>query len=123
MELKQLKTLIEASVQEIIVTIPGLWISHENHKISIDYKAFLLSQLKQVMSSPGKPVDAQGNHWTNNAIVYNLFVRLFTAYDHNQDGRIGDAAADITLNSEGSSGNRHFHEVHRDASVPEKAGH
>ncbi len=101
MELKQLITLIEASVQEMIVTIPGLWFGNENHKISINYKAFLLSQLNLVMSSPGKPVAAPGNHWTKNAIVYNLFVRLFTAYDHNQDGRIGDSAEDITINSEG----------------------
>ncbi len=102
MELQQLKTLIGTSVPKIKVTIPGLWIGDENTKISIGYKEFLLSQLSLVMSSPGKTCMSAENHWTNNAIVYNLFVRLFTAYDHNQDGRIGDHAADITLNADGA---------------------
>jgi len=101
MDLQQLKSLIEASVQEIKVTIPRLWIGDEKHKISIDYKTFLLSRLMLVMESPGKAVTGRGNHWTNSAIVYNLFVRLFTAYDHDQDGHIGDSAPDITLNGEG----------------------
>jgi len=98
---KLLTSLIEDTVQEIKVTIPGLWIGDENRKISIDYKAFLLSQMKVVLASPGLPVTAKGNHWTNSALVYNLFVRLFTAYDHDQDGLIGDSSADITLNNSG----------------------
>jgi hypothetical protein len=42
-----------------------------------------------------------GGDWTRNSSVYNLFVRLTTAFDHDNDGVIGGISTDITLNSEG----------------------
>ncbi|MDD3014546.1 MAG: alpha-amylase family glycosyl hydrolase [Candidatus Gastranaerophilales bacterium] len=39
--------------------------------------------------------------WTKNSTIYNIFVRLTTAYDHDKDGIIGGLYTDITLNSEG----------------------
>jgi len=39
--------------------------------------------------------------WTKNSTIYNIFVRLTTAYDHDKDGLIGGLSTDITLNNEG----------------------
>jgi len=39
--------------------------------------------------------------WTRNSVIYNIFVRLTTAYDHNRDGIVGGLSTDSTLNSQG----------------------
>jgi glycosidase len=44
---------------------------------------------------------SEGGKWISRQIVYNMFVRLTTAYDHNLDGKLGGSKKDITLNTDG----------------------
>ena len=98
---EELLKLINKSVSETKITIPAIWLDQRNLKISIGYRKFLQLKLKQVLESPGKFADSKETHWTSSAVVYNLFARLFTAYDHDQDGRIGDSVSDMTCNAAG----------------------
>lgn len=41
-----------------------------------------------------------GGDWSANTVIYNIFTRLATAYDHNQDGVVGGSTKDITLNAD-----------------------
>ncbi|MBF0499810.1 MAG: alpha-amylase [Candidatus Riflebacteria bacterium] len=64
----------------------------ERNQISgIDPTRSLNSQLK----------GGNGGEWVTHGSIYNLMVRLSTAYDHDGDGKLGGAAADPTLNSSG----------------------
>lgn len=83
------------------IFVPGLWLNqHNRHPVNVDYYQFLITQISDIIKTPGPPKNKiQG--WTNNAVVYNLFIRLFSAYDHNQDGSIGEDGLDITLNNDG----------------------
>lgn len=42
-----------------------------------------------------------GGKWIETEVIYNLFVRLTTAYDHDGDGKLGGADSDLTLNADG----------------------
>ena len=71
--------------------IPSIWQENDIGKLEIspaDYYGnileTLLSRKPVPFSSPGAPAD----EWTRNSLVYNLFVRLTTAFDHNCDGAI-----------------------------------
>ncbi len=43
----------------------------------------------------------EGGNWINREAIYNIFVRLTAAYDHDGDGHLGGSKADLTLNSHG----------------------
>lgn len=43
----------------------------------------------------------KGGSWINGESIFNIFVRLTTAYDHNGDGHLGGSKADLTLNADG----------------------
>lgn len=45
--------------------------------------------------------DGQGGSWIENQAIYNMFVRLTTAYDHNGDNKLGGSLVDVTLNTDG----------------------
>lgn len=42
-----------------------------------------------------------GGNWIAGESIFNVFVRLTAAYDHNGDGTLGGSQADITLNRDG----------------------
>jgi glycosidase len=48
----------------------------------------------------GQISGGNGGNWITREVIYNLFVRLSTAYDHDEDGTIG-GGKDPTLNSSG----------------------
>ncbi len=43
----------------------------------------------------------EGGSWIKTGSIFNMFVRLTTAYDHNSDGKLGGSIEDVTLNSDG----------------------
>lgn len=45
----------------------------------------------------GQLPNGNGGAWIANETIYNMFVRLTTAYDHNQDGKLGGDKRDVTL--------------------------
>lgn len=95
-----LKTLKKKN-DSIIISIPGLWIDQKsNHTIEVDFCQFLIEQISEIVKTP--PTSKRHvSDWTASAVVYNLFVRLFTAYDHDQDGKIGESKNGLTLNENG----------------------
>ena len=42
-----------------------------------------------------------GGNWIAGESIFNIFVRLTTAYDHNDDGKLGGSKADLTVNGDG----------------------
>jgi glycosidase len=66
----------------------------------LEKKELDISYNKSLSLIKGIKHDFPGD-WTKDSTIYNVFVRLTTAYDHNRDGFIGGLPTDITLNSEG----------------------
>ncbi len=92
---------LRQSKDSIRISIPGLWIDHNNRRpVEVNFRQFLMGQISEIIKSPTSEKIIESN-WTRKAVVYNLFVRLFTAYDHDQDGKIGESRNDLTLNDEG----------------------
>ena len=82
--------------------IPSLWIGkNTNTKVNICYREFLIKTIQKILKHPVAKVTSKNVDWTEKAMIYNIFVRFFTAYDHNQDGILGSNGGDITLNQDG----------------------
>lgn len=64
-----------------------------------------LSTIRGLSLSDGRIADQGGRRlpgdWLAQSTIYGLFMRSFSAWDHNQDGTLGGSAADLTLNSQG----------------------
>ncbi len=83
-------------------SIPALWLCNftknsEREVVKVNpYKFFLnsvkcINQIKPVRNHPSK-----SGEWTKKAIVYNLFVRAGTAFNHSRNGKL-----DLPVNEEG----------------------
>lgn len=81
---------------------PGLWMNTGSAApVFMDYAMFLSDSIGQIMKAARVSSNAKPKNWIDNAVIYNLFIRLCTAYDHDQDGKIGQDSGDITLNQQG----------------------
>jgi hypothetical protein len=75
--------------------IPALWIDPrqpgEDRVRQIDAISFFLEGIDAVLAHEDLTPETMGNNgdWTRDAVVYNMFTRLTTAWDHDGDGRIG----------------------------------
>ncbi|MBM3163694.1 MAG: alpha-amylase [Chlorobi bacterium] len=71
--------------------VPQLWTTECTGTDSVQpgtYYAEIIEKMLELAAR--KPVNPlKGENWTRNAVVYNLFVRLTTAFDHNRDGSLG----------------------------------
>ncbi|MCZ7557140.1 MAG: alpha-amylase [Bacteroidia bacterium] len=96
-----LQTLRDAIAQEEYQNIgteyriPALWLhagDTEQERVRV-VKAipFFLEGIDAILSLPdASPVrQASGGEWTKGAVVYNMFTRLTTAWDHDGDGNVG----------------------------------
>ena len=67
--------------------LPGLWLNHKTPgPTKVDYPTFLSSRIEEILSQKNQHNHTSRSDWTRDAVIYNLFVRFFSAYDHNQDG-------------------------------------
>ncbi len=67
--------------------VPAAWTGAAGGTLEVDPAGWLLEVLESILSSrEGPPPREPG--WTRKAAVYNLFVRLGAAWDHDGDGRI-----------------------------------
>jgi starch synthase (maltosyl-transferring) len=81
-------------------SIPSVWLDvRQTGRKKVRYADFLAKKIYTILQNEVKIKDEP--NWSESAIVYNLFVRLFTAYDHDQDGLLGECKTDITLNGSG----------------------
>ena len=84
------------------VCIPSLWIGEDSgKKLHINYRDFIIKMIEKILSNREIKKSKQISNWSKQAVVYNVFVRFFTAYDHDQDGILGSKKGDITMNGNG----------------------
>lgn len=84
------------------VFIPSLWIGEStNRPVEVDYTLFLKEQITEIINSRTNSLFGKPEAWTKDAVIYNVFIRFFSAYDHDQDGIIGQEQNDITINKNG----------------------
>ncbi|NTV01277.1 MAG: alpha-amylase [Chlorobiaceae bacterium] len=71
--------------------VPNLWSDGGTGTTHVDPAEYYGDIVSDILSTPAEvaivPGTAQG--WTTEAVVYNLFVRLGAAFDHDGDGSIG----------------------------------
>ena len=67
--------------------------------VQICPQEFFARRIDWLLRMDGQPTPRA--NWSRQAVVYNLFVRSGTAFDHDGDGKIGGAAQDLTLNHSG----------------------
>jgi len=77
--------------------VPGLWIDgNSTPAVAVDPYHFYADRLRDISESAAQSVvDAASGDWSAAAIVYNLFPRVTTAFDHSGDGELSlDPTAD-----------------------------
>ncbi|MFH0702596.1 MAG: alpha-amylase family glycosyl hydrolase [bacterium] len=115
--LAEISSILKEETKQYTYYIPSLWLNKnktelKNTKINPTecYSEIIdkiLAQKKQnanynqSLSLINEEKHEFPGDWTLNSTIYNIFVRLTTAYDHNNDGEIGGLISDITLNKEG----------------------
>ncbi|MCD4685328.1 MAG: hypothetical protein K8S97_05280, partial [Anaerolineae bacterium] len=65
--------------------VPGLWADHETAAaLPVNPYQFYADKLMGILTAPQVPLFGGngGGAWTRQAIIYNLFPRVTTAYDH-----------------------------------------
>lgn len=98
--------------------VPSLWVplgkepQDGKPPVSVEPAKFFLSHLEAIEKNaiaginPVKSLNSQipggnGGEWIAGRNIYNMFVRLTAAYDHDGDGQLGGSKADLTLNADG----------------------
>jgi starch synthase (maltosyl-transferring) len=72
--------------------VPGLWLDPDGPpaRRSINPYRFFLDRIEWIEAQPQEPLVAgEGNgEWSKHAVIYNLFTRAATGFDHNSDGSV-----------------------------------
>lgn len=82
--------------------IPDIWLPEYFHKtkpdlINVNPAEYFLNILKYIKEYPSVPFTQKNETgWSLHSVIYNLFIRSTTAFDHDQNGKI-----DTPLNKEG----------------------
>ena len=103
MLLEQILKKLSSARKKQKVYVPALWIGNGSNKpVKVDYATFLSSSINEITSFHLTENQAKGTDWSKKAVIYKHFSSgIFTAYDHDQDGIIGQKTNDITINREG----------------------
>jgi len=85
--------------QRFTYYVPSLWISPAGQpkRVKVNPFRFYLDVIKKVKR--GRPSRRKGNtggEWTKHAVIYNVFVRTTTAFDHDGNGKL-----DLPVNAKG----------------------
>lgn len=79
--------------------VPSLWTSEKgkSRAVKVDPYAYYLKIVRDCRRlKPVHPKGLAGGEWSREAVVYNMFVRTTTAFDHNGNGKL-----DLPVNHEG----------------------
>lgn len=80
--------------------VPNLWVddnfSQKSRLIEVNPYRFYAHQIETILKSATSPQALKGGDWSRRAIIYNLFVRHTTAFDHDQNGKL-----DLPVNGSG----------------------
>ena len=85
------KKLKETSNQKFTYSIPSLWMGagKKTKRLRVNPFRFYLAALSAVKrAKPAQREGSSGGEWTKNAIIYNMFVRTTTAFDHDGNGTL-----------------------------------
>ncbi|NTW83912.1 MAG: alpha-amylase [Chlorobiaceae bacterium] len=70
--------------------VPRIWNEHETGFIEVKPKDYFTSIIRNIIDSKSlHQTVPEKNDWKEKAVVYNLFVRLTCAFDHDGNGSIG----------------------------------
>ncbi|MDD3147522.1 MAG: hypothetical protein PHD82_09480, partial [Candidatus Riflebacteria bacterium] len=98
--------------------VPALWVEagkqpqDGNPPLTVHPGEFYLNHIEAIEKHSIKDIDplrslnqqlpgGEGGNWVNREAIYNIFVRLTAAYDHNGDGTLGGSKVDLTVNADG----------------------
>ncbi len=84
--------------------VPSLWIRPiepgiRPHRVAVNPYKFFLDQMEKIEKNAVSPriIPKSGKgKWSKNAVVYNIFIRVTTAFDHDRNARI-----DLPVNKDG----------------------
>jgi glycosidase len=97
--LKQLNDALERMTDPEKFHVPGLWLGHNDGSVhEVSYRQWVQDAIQQALDTGGH---AERSHNGTGQVVYNLLVRFFSAFDHDQDGKLGEGEADTTCNAHG----------------------
>ncbi|MDX2128376.1 MAG: alpha-amylase [Chloroherpetonaceae bacterium] len=70
--------------------VPKIWKGQfENGKESVNPQKYYTEAIQEILAKPKESVvSGKGGEWSKNSVIYNLFVRTTTAFDHNGNGTI-----------------------------------
>lgn len=81
--------------QTVPYAIPGLWIDGQSTAAQhVNPYEFYHTRLTEIAAAEPQPIieGNPGGDWSANAIIYNLFPRVTTAFDHAEDGKLSLSA-------------------------------
>ncbi len=92
---------------DLSYAVPGLWIDPENPPagaVRVNPYRFYHDRIAQIETTPAAPLvrGEPGGDWSRNAVIYNLFVRTTTAFDHDGDGRLNLSSPPASLRETGT---------------------
>jgi starch synthase (maltosyl-transferring) len=94
-----LKKQKASRIKKFRYAIPALWLSPSGRgkKKLVNPYAFYLGVVRKAKNRKApRPRASTGGDWTRKAVIYNMFVRTTSAFDHNGNGRL-----DLPVSSEG----------------------
>ncbi len=89
----------ETRKRAIRYSVPSLWgsVSSAPRAVRVQPYQYYLSHVRKALRArPPRPGKPSGGEWTRDAVIYNMFVRTTTAFDHNGNGKL-----DLPVNGEG----------------------
>ncbi len=87
--LKRVKKTLEGTT--IPYAVPGLWLSPTGggKSVGVDPVDFYLGAVRGALRAvPPPPRAGSAGEWTRDAVIYNMFVRTTSAFDHDGSGRL-----------------------------------
>ena len=81
---------------------PSLWMHCRPGKPTrMDYAEYVLNRIAAIREDQNFHKSKGDKSWSKKAVIYNMFVRFCTAYDHNADQQLGGHSTDTTVNDAG----------------------
>lgn len=83
--------LVAGAGGDLTYVVPGLWIEPADPSgspVAVNPYRFYRDRIAEIEATPAQSlvVGEPGGDWSRNAVIYNLFVRTTTAFDHDGDG-------------------------------------
>ncbi|HRP02684.1 MAG TPA: alpha-amylase family glycosyl hydrolase [Candidatus Kapabacteria bacterium] len=83
---EKLKQLKSKQKKKFDYFVPNIWINGTIGKTNINPYDYFINKIKEIQNL--KPIESTFSNWSDNAMVYNLFIRYTSSYDHFNQGTI-----------------------------------